>query len=291
LTRRSGFPTNLQGATTTGFYNAAFGGFALTNNTTGAANVAIGDGALPNNNTGHDNAATGFQSLLSNTTGYFNTATGQQSLYSNTIGNYNTAVGTIALTNNVSGSFNTAIGYYAGTSAGAFNNTISIGNSTYLNGASNQAFLGGTSTVWNGGNVTWSTFSDARVKTNISEDVKGLEFINRLHPVTYFRSIKAMAQVTGDKEAEDYPEKYDIEKIKFSGFLAQEVEQAAKESGYDFNGITVPKKSNQLYSLSYEVFVVPLVKAVQEQQKIIEEQNKKIDMLLKELQKIKDKLK
>jgi uncharacterized coiled-coil protein SlyX len=36
---------------------------------------------------------------------------------------------------------------------------------------------------------------------------------------------------------------------------------------------------------------VPLVKAVQEQQKIIEEQNKKIDMLLKEIQKIKDKLK
>jgi hypothetical protein len=36
---------------------------------------------------------------------------------------------------------------------------------------------------------------------------------------------------------------------------------------------------------------VPLVKAVQEQQSTIEEQNKKIEMLLKEIQQIKDKLK
>lgn len=31
--------------------------------------------------------------------------------------------------------------------------------------------------------------------------------------------------------------KYDIERIKMTGFLAQEVEQAALLSGYDFSGI------------------------------------------------------
>src|SRR5205085_10645728 len=73
------------------------------------------------------------------------------------------------------------------------------------------------------------------------------------------------------------PEKYDLEKIKFSGFLAQEVESAAQASGYDFSGLTKPKKETELYTLSYESFVVPLVKAVQEQQSIIESQTKKID--------------
>ena len=74
-------------------------------------------------------------------------------------------------------------------------------------------------------------------------------------------------------------------------FLAQEVLTAAKESGYDFSGVQLPKNTSQLYSLSYETFVVPLVKAVQEQQTIIEEQNKKIDVLMNELKIIKAKIK
>jgi hypothetical protein len=57
------------------------------------------------------------------------------------------------------------------------------------------------------------------------------------------------------------------------------------------SGITIPQKSNRLYTLSYELFVEPPVKAVQEQQTIVEQQNKKIEMLLKELQQIKDKMK
>jgi hypothetical protein len=80
-------------------------------------------------------------------------------------------------------------------------------------------------------------------------------------------------------ETEDYPGKYDIEQIKFSGFLAQEVESAAQASHYDFSGLTKPKKESELYTLSYESFVVPLVKAVQEQQSIIESQNQKISNL------------
>ncbi|MEI6750583.1 MAG: hypothetical protein WCM93_15610, partial [Bacteroidota bacterium] len=41
-------------------------------------------------------------------------------------------------------------------------------------------------------------------------------------------------------------------------------EQAAKTSGYDFSGYTSPRNDKELYTLSYEQFVVPLVKAVQE---------------------------
>ena len=54
-------------------------------------------------------------------------------------------------------------------------------------------------------------------------------------------------------------------------FFTQEVEQAAIASGYNFSGITIPKSSKEIYTLSYEEFLVPLVKAVQKQQTLIED--------------------
>jgi hypothetical protein len=54
-----------------------------------------------------------------------------------------------------------------------------------------------------------------------------------------------------------------------SGFIAQEVEQAAKELNYDFDGIYKPQNDKDTYGLGYQQFVVPLVKAVQEQQQMI----------------------
>jgi hypothetical protein len=77
----------------------------------------------------------------------------------------------------------------------------------------------------------------------------------------------------------DWEGKYDIEQIRMSGFLAQDVEKAAAESGYNFSGVIRPKDGNGLYSLQYSSFVIPLVKAVQEQQAIIESQQKRIERL------------
>jgi hypothetical protein len=57
------------------------------------------------------------------------------------------------------------------------------------------------------------------------------------------------------------------------------VETAALACQYDFSGLDKPKTETDLYTLSYESFVVPLVKAVQEQQVIIESQNTKINSL------------
>jgi hypothetical protein len=57
----------------------------------------------------------------------------------------------------------------------------------------------------------------------------------------------------------------------FTGFLAQEVEQAAKSLGYNFSGVDKPKDdTKQTYALRYSDFVVPIVKAMQEQQQQIE---------------------
>jgi len=57
------------------------------------------------------------------------------------------------------------------------------------------------------------------------------------------------------------------------------VEAAAKAAGYDFSGIAAPKNDKQVYSLSYEQFVVPLVKAMQEQQQMLTDMQKRIQLV------------
>ncbi len=257
-----------------GSFNTANGADALFSNTIGNYNTANGVQALFSNNTGISNTSSGYQALYSNTYGGGNTANGVDALYSNTSGAFNTASGYFALYNNTGGSYNTALGYGSGThpSAGNVYNTVSIGNNGLLNGYQNQVIIGNGSTGFIGGVVTWSVVSDARIKNTVTEDVKGLDFISRLRPVTYHISQKAITTLTGNKETPDFPGKYDGEKVKYSGFIAQEVEQAAKEAGYDFSGYAAPKNEWGLYTISYEQFVVPLVKAVQELSAINEAQ-------------------
>ena len=54
-----------------------------------------------------------------------------------------------------------------------------------------------------------------------------------------------------------------------TGFIAQEVEAAAKKVGFDFDGVSTPENETDLYGIRYAEFVVPLVKAMQEQQEMI----------------------
>ncbi len=75
-----------------------------------------------------------------------------------------------------------------------------------------------------------------------------------------------------------------------TGFIAQDVEKAVKESGYtSFNGVYAPTNDKDNYSLDYSKMVVPLVKAVQEQQAIIEKQQQQIDLLLKRIEALEKK--
>lgn len=79
-----------------------------------------------------------------------------------------------------------------------------------------------------------------------------------------------------------------------TGFVAQEVEQSAKDIGYQFDGVHHPVDENDHYTLGYASFVVPLVKAVQEQQTMIEALRNELDAaaaerveLLRRLERIK----
>jgi hypothetical protein len=255
--------------------NTANGYQALYFNNTGFGNTASGFAALGLNTSGTLNTAHGWKSLFNNTTGGYNTAIGQDALKSNTTGYSNTAIGDEALTYNNTGSYNIAIGFFSGPAPGFtnLNNTIGIGNNaSYQHGASNQVVIGNASMLVIAGKVGWSVLSDARVKNTINEDVKGLDFILKLRPVTYHISNAAITAVTGSKETPDFPGKYDGEKVKYSGFIAQEVEQAAKAADYEFSGYDVPKNEWGLYTIKYAEFVVPLVKAVQELNAINEAQ-------------------
>ena len=148
--------------------------------------------------------------------------------------------------------------------------------------------MGNNSVTSIGGVVSWTSLSDGRFKRDISETVPGLDFISKLRPVTYHMDMDKMASFL---KTPDSLRLKDAEAVKAkmlqSGFIAQEVEQAAKELGYNFSGVDAPKNEDDYYGLRYAEFVVPLVKAVQEQQQMIEE----LKTVNKNLQKQIDELK
>jgi hypothetical protein len=281
--------------TMAGGNNIALGYQALHLGSSGNNNVAIGYTSMAFDSIGGNNTAVGYRSLLLNNGGA-NTAIGYQALWQNTSGNDNTAVGLGALQNVKSGSNNTAIGIGALlTNSTGFNNTAigweadvsaeSLTNATAIGyqaqvDASNKVRIGNTDVTVIEGQVPFTTPSDGRFKFNVREDVKGLDFILKLRPVTYQFNTKKEEDFIKGVKSEGTPAVYDeAMMVRRTGFIAQEVEKAAKMTGYDFDGLNAPKTEKEYYSLSYSSFVVPLVKAVQEQQEMIDELRQEIKEL------------
>ena len=234
---------------------------------------------------------------LKNSSASYNVAMGTRAGYQNTSGEANTAIGPNALFYNVTGNNNTAVGNWAGPASGSsgLSNTTAIGNSTTVT-ADNTIHIGNSTIGEIAGHVGWSTYSDARFKRDIKSNVPGLDFILKLNPVTYHWNINKLDDFIGViNHSPDYNRsKQEQEKKEYTGFLAQEVEQAAVETGYNFSGVVHPKNEKSIYSIRYAEFVVPLVKAVQElsqQNKSLtsklEEQDKEILQLKSEMESIK----
>jgi hypothetical protein len=179
---------------------------------------------------------------------------------------HNTVIGPYATVgNNVTNSM--ALGYFTGSIA---NDEVSIGNTT-------------VSSI--GGWEDWTNFSDGRYKRHIREDIPGLAFILHLRPVSYQLDLEQIenhiSAVTGRTESASpryqHPEAYaDKSNRRFTGLLAQEVESVSQQLGFEFSGVDHPGNENDFYGLRYATFVVPLVKAVQEQQVMLEDQTKQI---------------
>lgn len=242
-----------------------------------ANNIAIGYEALYNTNptsssNGINNNAMGYNALHNNTTGYGNTAIGHSTLSAITEGFFNTAVGYVALNDLEVGSYNTAIGYNAGpTSATSLTNTTAIGKNATVT-ASNQVVLGndditafyckgayegivgGTNRdlfADNNGKIGYAS-SSARYKENIT-DMESVDWLYKLRPVNFTY-----------KTDENNTHKY--------GLIAEEVEKVKPEFvSYDDQG--------RPETVSYSSLISPLLKAVQEQQAMIEELQKVNEVL------------
>jgi hypothetical protein len=275
---------------TTGYSNTATGYQALYANSTGNNNVANGIYALFMNQGGYNNTASGSQAMMLNTSGFGNTAYGFQSLLGTTVGWYNTAMGSGALVTNATGSYNTALGYNTGPNAGALQNTTTIGTDATAT-ASDMVRIGNVHVNSIGGQVGWTTLSDGRFKEGLARDVPGLAFITKLKPVTYTVNRQMVEEFTGvaarraglskENPAQNAIPPAASKPARITGFVAQEVELVANAIGFDFSGIDKPKNSKDLYGLRYSEFVVPLVKAVQEQQAMIEVLQARLEQLEK----------
>jgi hypothetical protein len=282
---------NPAGEITTSDFNTAFGLNALPSNT-GNRNTAHGFQALHINGAGSGNTASGVNALRANETGNNNTASGFGALASNETGSSNTAVGVSALVSNDSGRNNTALGSFADVSSGNLTNATAIGFNAMVD-ASNKIRLGNANVTVIEGQVPFTSVSDGRFKFNVKEDVAGLDFISNLRPVTYQFDAQAQKDfVDGKLSADELSSRIRSDKDKdgfrrMTGFIAQEVEAAAGKAGFDFDGVKVPESERQYYTLSYSSFVVPLVKAMQEQQRQIEAQQEHIDRLTRENQDLK----
>lgn len=299
----------------TGTDNTAVGHLALWATSTGSSNSALGEGALQANNSGAWNTAVGRWAMHDNTSGHSNSAVGSQALDNNTTGDYNTAMGRFALFGIATQSYNTHVGYYGGnntysnstllgaaiiTNANGYTNFTALGYGTTIDG-SNRVRVGNVAVTSIGGFAGWTTLpSDGRFKREVREDVAGLPFILALRPVTYQVDVDGIvAHFEGSRSAEDranadttmappeitaaYASKAGI---RYTGFIAQEVDRAARAAGFDFSGVDRTTHEDQMMGLRYAEFVVPLVKAVQEQQAVIEQQRLLIQQLTERIDRI-----
>jgi len=150
----------------------------------------------------------------------------------------------------------------AGVSTGSLQNATAVGCGALVD-ASNKVRIGNSSVTSIGGQVGWSVFSDERLKTNVRKSPLGLDFILKLKPITYNSLTKGQEGIT------------------YTGLIAQDVEKVLDELGVEFSGLVKPANKDDSYSLRYAEFVMPLIKAIQEQQEQIKALQQRIEQLEK----------
>ena len=270
---------------TTGFRNVSIGYLSLRLLTEGVRNVSVGAQSLELLTTGDNNIAIGEWALHELKTANYNTAVGGESLYFATSSS-NTAVGFESLYVTGIGASNTAIGHQAGAYNGTDYNSGNItGNNNSFIGyrainvaggesASNTIVLGNSSITTlrcNAGSI--SALSDARDKKDVENIDLGLDFIRDLRPVKF-----KWNQRDGGKV--DLPD---------SGFIAQEALEVVNKYNAKWFGLVDDQNPNH-FEMSNTKLIPVFTKAIQEQQEIIESQNKMITELKNELTTLKERI-
>ena len=219
-----------------------------------------------------------------------------------------TSLGTTAYTSDV------VLGYYNGTTGGS---AFKMGSIEYLVDGGAELFLDGAASLspfygnfsfadlgtldiinsYDGGSNTgeWEdiyatnfvTVSDRRTKDNIKDISYGLEEILKLKPVSFDYNKQL-------KKQKKYNISSNLMKQKL-GFIAQDVEKILPEvvkthdwKVTDESSRTVEYLENNIYGIMYSDVVPVTVKAIQEQQLQIKNQDKKIKNLESEISQLKN---
>jgi len=169
-------------------------------------------------------------------------------------------------------------------------------NNTFIQGRSSAGQYSGIKLARGAGNwsnaennhfaVTATTFiapSDSRLKSKVQPLNLGLQFINKLSPVSYFKMSRS--QYNGEEDNNDLSYEY--------GLIAQELEEVLKET--DPENTVVTKGDDGLLGVSYMQLVMPLIKSVQELSSYVEElesnKSDEIQALKKEIELLKSMIK
>jgi hypothetical protein len=267
----------LSGSIAGGEYNLAVGNYAGDAITTsdhnclmgyqagGSITLANSDGSSVNGS----NACFGNYAGSSITSGYQNTCIGMQA---------GAGEGDGIGTDPTNGTRNILIGPFANTSGSAdvshaiaIGYAISTGSNNFVFGKASNVVLNDFDT-----DANWSRSSDVRKKRNINSQGLGLDFINDLRTVNF----QWKPSNEFPKEWDDYSEENNMNlDVVMHGFIAQEVKEAldkhAKDQDKNFSGWTVGKDGMQ--NTSREMFVIPLIKAVQELSAQVEELKAKLE--------------
>jgi hypothetical protein len=256
-----------------GQFAVAIGNAALQSQSTTTAtyNTAVGITAMYTLTTGTNNTAFGYSALLSNSTGTYNTAIGASSLYNSVSGaSLNTAVGGLAGASLTSGAQNTIIGYQAAAftvplATGTNNTVIGFQARTAAQTSVNTITLGNPSIATLRCQVTTITaLSDIRDKKNVLDSPYGLEFINRLRPVTFIWDMRDEDGKHGDPDM---------------GFIAQDLMALEDElDAHDVLSLTYRDNPERIEATPGRLIPI-LVKAVQELSAKVEQQEQQILLL------------
>jgi hypothetical protein len=247
----------------TGTQTTLIGGEAGRQATSTDASVAIGYNAMG------EGATTGDQNTIVGAYAGKGMTSGAQSVF----------IGSYAGQTTTTGDYNICIGRDARTSANNSAAQIVIGAN--LTGTTNNAVFIGTSA----GHVrndflsdgTWDQVSDVRKKTNIEDSSMGLEFINKLRTVIF--NFKAPSEYPEEWAEYNANQTEPIVKDKKIGLIAQEVKEAIDELGIEHYDGTWGERSDGQQEIGASDYVFPLIKAVQEQQTIIDDLKARIEEL------------
>jgi hypothetical protein len=188
-----------------------------------------------------------------------------------TTGYENVCVGYAAGDAIISGNNNVIVGISVDPSSESVTNGIALGSGFTVN-SNDFSFGKAGNVVTNDFNTdaNWSRSSDLRLKKNVADQTLGLSFINDL------RTVKYNWKASGELDASDAQLAHLREEdadgniinhmdtdVVMHNFIAQEVKAALDTAGVsDFGGWKEDQYGVQ--QVSREMFVIPLVKAVQE---------------------------